>query len=57
MKVWNIREGTPHAALLDVVTSSDNMTAKEVCAAWAESAQAKYISHLHAVAVEASHYE
>ncbi|MGF6767941.1 hypothetical protein P3T18_000411 [Paraburkholderia sp. GAS199] len=56
MKIWNIRESSPHGALLDVVTSSDDMTAKEICAAWAESSQAKYIAHLHAVAVEAPHY-
>ena len=57
MKVWNIRESNPHGALLDVVTSSDDKTAKDVCAAWAASAQAKYIAHMHAVAVAAPHYE
>lgn len=57
MKVWNIREGSPHGVLLDVVTSSDEKTAKEVCAEWAQSAQAKYIQHMHAVAVAAPHYD
>ncbi|MEI6001978.1 hypothetical protein H3V53_34070 [Paraburkholderia bengalensis] len=57
MKIWNIREGSPHGALLDVVTSSDERTADEVSAAWIASAQAKYIPHLHAVAVAAPHYD
>ncbi|BAN28190.1 hypothetical protein [Caballeronia insecticola] len=57
MRIWNIREGSPHGALLDVVTSSDDTTAKDVLEGWIQSAQAKYISHMHAVAVLAPHYE
>ena len=55
MKVWNIREGSAHGALLDVVTSSDDKTAEEIHTAWIASHQAKYISHKHAVAVAAPH--
>jgi uncharacterized protein YwbE len=57
MKIWNIREGSAHGALLDVVTSSDEKTGKEICEAWVKSAQARYIAHKHAVAVPAPHFD
>ncbi|WP_246793785.1 hypothetical protein [Burkholderia perseverans] len=57
MKIWNIREGSAHGALLDVVTSSDEKTGKEICEAWVQSAQARYIAHKHAVAVLAPHFD